>query len=178
MQLHTHTMQQTHTHKAVVGCIETKELLSRRRQSDYIARPPAPLLSCKSNTLGWNTIPSYNIQFTDVPNYHSTFVSKPLWYRTFKKIDFSLIWNLHRMCQTIHSSNCANFMKKISGWFLLQVKINYIMLNEWDYKTLFNANLDPFNRLTWIKKKLTIFFSENIQMVFLDPIAISHQILS
>ena len=32
---HTHTMQQTHTHKAVTGRVETKKLLSRRRQSDY-----------------------------------------------------------------------------------------------------------------------------------------------
>ena len=41
-----------------------------------------------------------------------TFVSKSLWYRTFKKLDCSLIWNFYRMYQSIHSSNCANFMKK------------------------------------------------------------------
>ena len=35
-QSHTHnTMQQTHTHKAVTGCVEAKKLLSHRRQSDY-----------------------------------------------------------------------------------------------------------------------------------------------
>ena len=34
-QSHTHTMQQTHTHKAVTGRVETKKLLSRQRQSDY-----------------------------------------------------------------------------------------------------------------------------------------------
>ena len=32
---HTHTMQQTHTHKAVTGRVEAKKLLSRRRQSEY-----------------------------------------------------------------------------------------------------------------------------------------------
>ena len=39
-----------------------------------------------------------------------TFVSKALWYRTFKKLDCSLIWNLYTMYQSIHSSNCGNFM--------------------------------------------------------------------
>ena len=34
-QSHTHTMQQTHTHKAVTGRVEAKKLLSRRRQSEY-----------------------------------------------------------------------------------------------------------------------------------------------
>ena len=29
------SMQQAHTHKAVTGCVEAKELLSCRRQSDY-----------------------------------------------------------------------------------------------------------------------------------------------
>ena len=46
---------------------------------------------------------------------YDTFVSKALWYRTFKKLDCSLIWNLHIMSKNIHSSNCANFMKKING---------------------------------------------------------------
>ena len=45
-------------------------------------------------------------------NGHHTFVSKALWYRTFKKLDCSLIWNFYRMYHSIHSSNCANFMKK------------------------------------------------------------------
>ena len=34
-QSHTHTMQQTHVHKAVTGRIEAKKLLSCRRQSEY-----------------------------------------------------------------------------------------------------------------------------------------------
>ena len=34
-QSHKHTMQQTHTHKAVTGRVEAKKLLSRRRQSEY-----------------------------------------------------------------------------------------------------------------------------------------------
>ena len=34
-QSHTHTMQQTYTHKAVTGRVEVKMLLSRRRQSEY-----------------------------------------------------------------------------------------------------------------------------------------------
>ena len=34
-QSHTHTMQQTRTHKAVTGRIEAKKLLSSRRQSEY-----------------------------------------------------------------------------------------------------------------------------------------------
>ena len=42
----------------------------------------------------------------------STFVSKALWYRIFKQLDCSLIWNFHRMYQSIHSSNSAYFMKK------------------------------------------------------------------
>ena len=33
-QSHTHAMQQTHMHKAVVGRVEAKKLLPRRRQSD------------------------------------------------------------------------------------------------------------------------------------------------
>ena len=32
---HTHTMQQTHTHKAVTRRVEAKKLLSRRRHSEY-----------------------------------------------------------------------------------------------------------------------------------------------
>ena len=36
MQSHTHTMQQTHTHKAVTGSIEAKKLLSHQRQSRSI----------------------------------------------------------------------------------------------------------------------------------------------
>ena len=35
MQSHTHTMQQTLTHKAVTRRVEAKKLLSRRRQSEY-----------------------------------------------------------------------------------------------------------------------------------------------
>ena len=34
-QSHTHTMQQTHTHKVVTRRIEAKKLLSRQRQSEY-----------------------------------------------------------------------------------------------------------------------------------------------
>ena len=34
-QSHVHTMQQTHTHKAVTGRVEAKMLLSRRRQSEH-----------------------------------------------------------------------------------------------------------------------------------------------
>ena len=34
-QSHMHTMQQTHTHKVVTGCVEAKQLLSRQRQSEY-----------------------------------------------------------------------------------------------------------------------------------------------
>ena len=34
-QSHTHTMQQTHMHKAVTQRVEAKKLLSRRRQSEY-----------------------------------------------------------------------------------------------------------------------------------------------
>ena len=34
-QSHTHTMQDTHTHKAVTGRVEAKKVLSRRRQSEY-----------------------------------------------------------------------------------------------------------------------------------------------
>ena len=36
-QSHTHTMQQTHTHKAVTRRVEAKKLLSRQRQSEYSA---------------------------------------------------------------------------------------------------------------------------------------------
>ena len=32
--------------------------------------------------------------------------------RTFKILDSSQTWNLNRIYQSIHSSNCANFMKK------------------------------------------------------------------
>ena len=35
LQSHTHTMQQTCTHKAVTQGVEAKKLLSHRRQSDY-----------------------------------------------------------------------------------------------------------------------------------------------
>ena len=35
IQSHMHTMQQTHTHKAVTGRVEAKKLLSCRRQSEY-----------------------------------------------------------------------------------------------------------------------------------------------
>ena len=35
MQSLTHTMQQTHMHKAVTRHVEAKKLLSRRRQSEY-----------------------------------------------------------------------------------------------------------------------------------------------
>ena len=48
----------------------------------------------------------------DAWNVSNTFVSKALWYTTFKKLDCSLIWNFYRMYHSIHSSNCANFMKK------------------------------------------------------------------
>ena len=39
-------MQQTHTHKAVVGRVEAKELVSRRRQSDY----SDPELNCSTES--------------------------------------------------------------------------------------------------------------------------------
>ena len=39
-------------------------------------------------------------------------LSPPLFLNTGKKLDCSLIWNLHRMYQSIHSSKSANFMKK------------------------------------------------------------------
>ena len=34
-QSHTHTIQQTHMHKAVTGRVEAKKLPSRRRESEY-----------------------------------------------------------------------------------------------------------------------------------------------
>ena len=37
-QSHTHTLQQTHTHKAETGRVVVKKLLSRRRQSDIWSR--------------------------------------------------------------------------------------------------------------------------------------------
>ena len=37
-QSHTHTMQQTHMHKAVTRRVEAKKLLSRRRQLEYSLR--------------------------------------------------------------------------------------------------------------------------------------------
>ena len=52
------------------------------------------------------------LQFKAAALLLNTFVSKALWYMTLKKLDCSLIWNLYRMFQRIHSSNCANFMKK------------------------------------------------------------------
>ena len=40
-QSHTHTMQQTRTHKAVTRRIEAKKLLSHRRQSEYSIQLPS-----------------------------------------------------------------------------------------------------------------------------------------
>ena len=69
------------------------------------------ILSCcrphKHPRIGWYW---YYINVPILSN--TTFVSKALWYRTFKKLDCSLIWNFYRMYHSIHSSNCANFMKK------------------------------------------------------------------
>ena len=76
-----------------------------------------------------------------------TFVSKALWYRIFTKLDCSLIWNLHKMCQSMHSSNC-NFMKKMKSLFFARGKnvlYNAIMLKYWGYSILYETNL---NRLT------------------------------
>ena len=53
----------------------------------------------KMKNLPWNTM-------------HAHLCFLRLWYRTLNKLDCSLIWNFHRMCQTIPSSNCANFVKK------------------------------------------------------------------
>ena len=49
-QSHTHTMQQTHTHRAVTGRVEAKKLLSRQRQSEY---------SCKNEGSPCWSVPLY-----------------------------------------------------------------------------------------------------------------------
>ena len=71
--------------------------------------------SCDSSFLGRNGSYHWPLKVSYLRGTISnclTFASLVLWYRTFKKLDCSLIWNFCRMCQTIHSSNCANFMEK------------------------------------------------------------------
>ena len=111
----------------------------------------------------------------------NTFVSKALWYRTFEKPDCSLIWNLYRMYQSIHPSNCANFMK-INVQFSLEVKMCFIMLKYYGYLALYNGNL---HRLTCKKhflqkvkwKENAQFFSWNFHTIFGEQIAIFYQII-
>ena len=55
MQSHTHTMQQTHTHKAVTRRVKAKKLLSRLSQSDYnIFFSPQPKQTKKSLTINFH----------------------------------------------------------------------------------------------------------------------------
>ena len=51
-QSHTHTMQQTHMHKAVTGRVEAKKLLSRRRQSEY-SDERRQRISCSTRVGSW-----------------------------------------------------------------------------------------------------------------------------
>ena len=80
------------------------------------------------------------------------------------------------MYQSIHSLNSANFYeKKLSLFFLLEVKTYLVMLKNQSYNALYNANL---HRLTCKmsllqkvkkkkkeKKKKAFFFSLNSYMV-------------
>ena len=68
-QSHTHTMQQTRTHKAVTRCVEAKMLLSRRRQSKYSCVECESSLSSPHGQI--NTM--IFAQFMNRPSSHTQF---------------------------------------------------------------------------------------------------------